>query len=386
MRRFTLLLASFALLFVRFAQSQDRTLIAEGDYAARRKEGEKILAHWKLWHLHNGEYDTVESTTRNALITQIFRFDAEFMPIGYALKFDPLPAASDRHPNVLADFRSMSISCDYKPQELSCGMEYDGRNSTVSIPAKSPYVFVPREFYALDFTWFLTGVVHLVERNEPKENGVNVYVMAASKTKDHEIDLTPDVPTRLTFTGTQMAAVMGKNQEVRRYEESGPAELSVISVTSQGLVALISGKSAPTLGFGISNYVEHEPWLAPFHPVLLPSLPPEPSSMLPPAPSPSTPVKRVKVSEGIMQGLVLHKVQPVYPESAKQKGIEGPVSLSAVIGTDGRIIQLNPVYGKEELVPAAMTAVQQWEFRPYVLSGERVEVETKITLNFNLSR
>jgi TonB family protein len=386
MPRFTFLLLSFTLVFCRFTPAQDRTLIAEGDYAAQRKEGEKILAHWKLWHLRNGEYEAVESTTRNALITQTFRFDARFMPIGFALKFDRLPKVElDRHPEVAANFHPMSVSCDYKPDQLSCATEYDGRNSVSSVVAKAPYVFIPGEFYALDFTWFLTGVVHLIERNEASENVVNVYVMADSETKHDEIDLKPDVPIRLTFTGTEKAAVMGKTQEVRKYEGWEPAELSVLSVTSQGLVALMSGKSTPTIGFGISNYIEHEPWVAPFHPVLHPSAVPEPTTNSTPVASTPGPPKRVKVSSGVMAGMVLKKVQPAYPESAKQKGIQGPVLLSAVIGTDGHILQLKPIYGREELVPAAISAVQQWEYRPYILSGQSAEVETEIQVQFTLS-
>jgi len=386
MPRFTFLLLSFALVLVRSAAAQDRTLMAEGDDAAQRKEGEKVLAHWKLWHLQNGEYEAVEPTTRNALITQTFRFDAQFMPIGFALKFDPPPAASDRHPNVPADFHSMSITCAYKPQELSCETEYDGRNSVSSIPAKAPYVFFPGEFYPIDFTWLLTGIVHLVERNDAKENFVNIYTISDKQTKEDEIPLKIDSPIRLTFKGTETASVMGKVQEVRKYEGLGPAETSVLRVTSQGLVALMSGKSTPTIGFGISNYVEHEPWVAPFHPVLHPSPVPEPTTNSTPAASTSGPVKRVKVPGGVMAGLVLRKVQPLYPESAKQKGIQGPVLLSAVIGADGHILQLAPIYGKEELVPAAMSAVQQWEYRPYILLGQPAEVETEIQVQFTLSQ
>jgi protein TonB len=86
-----------------------------------------------------------------------------------------------------------------------------------------------------------------------------------------------------------------------------------------------------------------------------------------------------------MAGMVLHKVRPVYPESAKQKGIQGPVLLRALIGTDGHIIELATIYGKEELVPAAISAVQQWEYRPYILSGQPAEVETEIGVEFTLS-
>lgn len=210
MPRFAFSVVSFALLFVHFAQAQDRTLVAEGDYSAYREQGEKILAHWKLWQLRTGEYEAIESTTKSAVITQTFRFDAAFMPIGFALKVDALPGELEQHSKVMGDFHPMSISCEYKPQELTCGTEYDGRNSTTSIPAKFPYVFLPGEFYALDFTWFLTAVIHLIEREDVKGNEVNGYTLEDNRTKGNQIDLKADGPIRLTFTGNETAVVMGK--------------------------------------------------------------------------------------------------------------------------------------------------------------------------------
>jgi TonB family protein len=93
----------------------------------------------------------------------------------------------------------------------------------------------------------------------------------------------------------------------------------------------------------------------------------------------------VRVSNGVMAGLILHKIPPVYPELARQSRIEGTVILSAVIGEDGHISKLEPVSGPVELIPAAITAVQQWEYRPYISSGRPVEVETQIQVNFALS-
>jgi TonB family protein len=94
--------------------------------------------------------------------------------------------------------------------------------------------------------------------------------------------------------------------------------------------------------------------------------------------------KRVRVSQGVTRGLLIHKVQPIYPLEARSNGIQGTVILRALIGKDGRIHGLTPVSGPTELIPAAIGAVQQWRYKPYVLEGERVEVETQITVNFEL--
>jgi TonB family protein len=377
-------------LLVAFGQpalTQDSTLIAEGDYAAKGASADKILAHWKLWHLSGGEYEAVESSAKNVATTQTFRFDAQFMPIGYSLKLGPLPkAVTDRNPNAATFYHPLSVSCAYKPQELRCESDYNGRLSVASLPTKAPYVFVPGEFYSLDFTWFLTGVVQLIERNDSQDSVVNVYVMTDSETNHNGIGLKADQPIRLIFTGEESALVMGKTQEVRKYEELGPSEVSVLRVTSQGLVALMSGKSTPTVGFGMSNYKEHVPWESPFHPVRhAVSSPEAPASSSQVAKGPGS-AGRIKVSSGVMAGLLLRRVQPIYPESARQSQIQGAVVLSAVIGKDGHIIELNPVSGPAELTAAAITAVQQWEYRPYIFSGQPTEVETQIQVNFSLAR
>jgi Gram-negative bacterial TonB protein C-terminal len=64
----------------------------------------------------------------------------------------------------------------------------------------------------------------------------------------------------------------------------------------------------------------------------------------------------------------------------------GAVVLDAVIGVDGKITELRPISGPAELIPATVSAVKHWEYRPYVLSGKPSEVDTEITVNFTLSR
>jgi len=82
---------------------------------------------------------------------------------------------------------------------------------------------------------------------------------------------------------------------------------------------------------------------------------------------------------------LLHEVQPVYPALARQARIQGTVELRAIIGKTGAIENLAVVRGHPMLAPAAVEAVKQWRYRPYLLNGEPIEVETDITVNFLLS-
>ncbi len=95
--------------------------------------------------------------------------------------------------------------------------------------------------------------------------------------------------------------------------------------------------------------------------------------------------KRIVVSQGVTEGLLLKKVTPEYPPIARTAHIQGAVQLSALIGKDGKIENLQVVSGHPMLAQAAMNAVKQWKYKPYVLNGQPVEVQTTITVNFTLS-
>ncbi|MBV8477479.1 MAG: energy transducer TonB [Acidobacteria bacterium] len=95
--------------------------------------------------------------------------------------------------------------------------------------------------------------------------------------------------------------------------------------------------------------------------------------------------QRVRVSQGVSQGLLLKKVQPAYPPLARQARIQGQVLLQAEISKDGTIQNLRLISGHPMLAPAAIEAVKQWRYKPYYLNGEPVEVETQITVIFSLS-
>ncbi len=98
------------------------------------------------------------------------------------------------------------------------------------------------------------------------------------------------------------------------------------------------------------------------------------------------PPKPIRVSRGVTEGLLLRKVTPEYPLIARQGRIQGQVLLSAIISKTGDIENLSLISGHPLLVPAAIEAVKQWHYRPYLLNGEPVAVETTISVMFVISQ
>jgi len=102
-----------------------------------------------------------------------------------------------------------------------------------------------------------------------------------------------------------------------------------------------------------------------------------------PPPPPPVAEKPIRVSR-MMDGSLTHRVQPDYPVIAKRAGIQGVVVIAALISKDGTIENLRALSGPPMLIPAAMSAVKQWRYRPYILNGDPIEVDTQITVNFVL--
>jgi TonB family protein len=84
----------------------------------------------------------------------------------------------------------------------------------------------------------------------------------------------------------------------------------------------------------------------------------------------------------VLAANVVTKVLPVYPRLARQTGIQGPVTLQATIGTDGRIIALQPISGHPLLIPPAIEAATHWVYKPILLNGVPVEVVGQIEIRF----
>ena len=94
---------------------------------------------------------------------------------------------------------------------------------------------------------------------------------------------------------------------------------------------------------------------------------------------------RVRVAQGVMEGMIVRKVAPIYPIQAKRNHVTGTVLIQAVIRKDGLLGDLTVVSGPGELAQSAMDAVSLWRYRPYSLNGEPVEVMTTIQVNYHLN-
>jgi len=97
-------------------------------------------------------------------------------------------------------------------------------------------------------------------------------------------------------------------------------------------------------------------------------------------------LQTLNISQGVSQGLIVKQVQPVYPRNALTMRVEGAVELMATISKTGDITNVKIVSGDGQLTKAASDAVKQWKYRPYMLNGEPVEIQTQITVNFKLPR
>lgn len=94
--------------------------------------------------------------------------------------------------------------------------------------------------------------------------------------------------------------------------------------------------------------------------------------------------QRLRISQGVSKGLLTYRIEPAYPPLARQARIQGVVVLTAVIDKDGNIQNLQVVSGHPLLAPAAIEAVKQWRYKPFLLNGQPLEVETAVTVTFQL--
>jgi TonB family protein len=101
-----------------------------------------------------------------------------------------------------------------------------------------------------------------------------------------------------------------------------------------------------------------------------------------PASKPPSQLPPTYVPAEVMQGLLTHKIDPIYPEAARQAKLQGVVVLDAVIGEDGTVVDLRAVSGPDELASAALEAVKWWRFQPYLINGQAVQVKTRLAVDF----
>jgi periplasmic protein TonB len=103
-------------------------------------------------------------------------------------------------------------------------------------------------------------------------------------------------------------------------------------------------------------------------------------------PPPTKNTTRVRQGGNVTAKMLIHKVQPEYPEEARQRRVEGTVRLHVIIARDGSIAQMEVISGDPLLVKSSLDAVRQWRYRPTLLKGEPVEVDTTIDVIYTLNR
>jgi protein TonB len=108
----------------------------------------------------------------------------------------------------------------------------------------------------------------------------------------------------------------------------------------------------------------------------------------PPAQGGSTPQseapRRVRISQKVSEALITKKVQPEYAQAAREKRIQGLVILKAEINKEGDVTDLTLLSGHPLLAPAAIDAVKQWKYKPFLLNGQPIAVETQVSVSFVL--
>ena len=116
--------------------------------------------------------------------------------------------------------------------------------------------------------------------------------------------------------------------------------------------------------------------------------PPPPPPPPPPVPGSSQPTQtktvRIRVGGSVQQRKLIHSEPPTYPADAKSQRVAGTVVLHVIVAKDGLVQKVEVVSGPDQLRQAAVDAVKKWRYKPTLLNGELVEVDTTVQVNFIL--
>lgn len=170
-----------------------------------------------------------------------------------------------------------------------------------------------------------------------------------------------EAPTPVpSFTAPRTASLT----PVRKMEEAAPTPAGI----SGGVIGGVPGGSIGAIPAGVFTGIT----AAPSVPVAAKT--PEPA-----------PAKRMRIAARVAEANLVHDVPPQYPSEAGRARIEGTVVLMALIGADGTVKDVRVESGLPILAQAAIDAVKQWRYKPYLIDGQPVEVDSRITINFTLS-
>ena len=101
--------------------------------------------------------------------------------------------------------------------------------------------------------------------------------------------------------------------------------------------------------------------------------------------SAATAKPQLQVPAELMEKLLVHRVEPVYPPEARKRNLQGIIALDIVVGRDGSVLSMQPLNGPDVLARAAMDALRWWKFNPYRVNGEPAVVETTVAVEFKRS-
>lgn len=198
---------------------------------------------------------------------------------------------------------------------------------------------------------------------------------------------TVGLPTARTTVSTPVS--LGRPNQARPPQTQGArnAMMQIIPYTGPFMAPghipshILRGDDSTPVGPSIGDAISGTDG-APFNPLV--GIPVS-VGMHPVVPVPAAPAIRQFRTSSMLQGSLIRRVDPLYPPLARSARVQGSVILAAVIAKDGSIENLKLISGHPMLVEAAIEAVRQWRYRPYVLNGEAIEVETRITVNFVLA-
>lgn len=209
-------------------------------------------------------------------------------------------------------------------------------NSSILVALILIPLFFPEALSRTNIISLITAPAPPVEESQPEP--VHAHPLVAHPQAENPFQAPPVIP--------------------RTYSTPEPGEATTHIDIADGSVPDGMGTSSPDSPWGNQ------------HPVVVVQQPPK-------APT--------HVSQGVMIGLLLHQVLPVYSPIARATHTEGTVVLQATISKNGTIENLRVMSGPAMLQRAAIDAVQQWRYRPYLLNGEPVDVETTVNVVFKMN-
>jgi periplasmic protein TonB len=270
------------------------------------------------------------------------------------LRIDPriavLPAEEERHTPIPPSQQGVEEGSLFR--EIEAGAKL-GQNPLAGTGA-----------LALQCLFLLAVVVIPLLHTDPlprRETLTMLYLQPPAAAGSATKFLAPTPPSRSVFTPTSS----GIPAPVHKTQEAAPPPVGAMGGVVGGVPGGMVGGVPGGVFSGILNSAPSVPVLAKL-----------------PVP---TPVKRIRVAARVAEANLIRDVAPQYPPEAGRARLEGMVVLMAVIDQDGSVKDVRVESGLPILAQAAIDAVKQWRYKPYLVDGEPVEVDSRITINFTLS-